>query len=100
MARSGDLDLRPWLEGKALEVWDGSLEEERPILDRIDPEEDLPFSEGRHLKQVRATVTLLRKLPPVRLTQMQEDALIAQILHAPKSDSAAEVKLPIAPATK
>ena len=44
----------------------------------------------RHLKQVRATVTLLRKLPPVRLTQMQEDALIAQILHAPKSDSAAE----------
>jgi len=44
----------------------------------------------RHLKQMRATITLLRKLPPVRLTQLQEDALINQILHAPTPDSPAE----------
>ncbi|MDR3523055.1 MAG: zf-HC2 domain-containing protein [Acetobacteraceae bacterium] len=44
----------------------------------------------RHIEQVHATVTLLRKLPPVRLSQKQEDALIDQILYAPISDSTAE----------
>ena len=43
----------------------------------------------RHLQQVRATIALLRRLPPVPLSPLREDELVDAILHAGPQDGPA-----------
>ena len=43
----------------------------------------------RHLKQVRATVALLRRMPPIALSRIDEDELIAEITQQPPAPPAA-----------
>ena len=37
----------------------------------------------RHLKQVRATISLLRAMPPEPLAKLTEDRIVASVLHTP-----------------
>ncbi len=37
----------------------------------------------RHIKQVRATISLLRAMPPDPVAQSTEDRIVASVLHAP-----------------
>ena len=83
----------PWLTCRDVsEMTTDYLDHALPVSRRLGMRFHLAICSfcSRHLKQMRATITLLRKLPPVRLTQLQEDALINQILHAPTPDSPAE----------
>ena len=42
----------------------------------------------RHLLQMRATIALLHRLPPVPLSPRREEELVEAILHAGPSDAA------------